>query len=485
MPRKGRLFVGFRKAGRLIYRYLAMPSATLEETALASPAAVGSPAPGSPGMPADATDAAGQRAFVADWVASNARETARMIGTFALVTSLVVLVIVALITGPAKQILVAGHIMMAIAMLGWYVAQRKGWRHSDLLLIVPQLILVAVYAYVLDLAAHGRGPNLMLAAACELMISMVCVRLCPIMKTRVLAVEITVCFGIGSYPMLGTPESLRWSLLLAVSLFFCLVCEHLRFRRMRGEAQLEWDARQRIRATERLAMDRQLELARQIQDSYAPPPTQLISERVTVHTYQQKYHPLGGDWVGIRELDEGRVAVIVADASGKGVQAALVTHALQSLWASASLDEGFEPITWLERVNKTLLLLGRSQLQSMTIGLAIISASEIVYYSAGHVPCFVAVATEAGRYVKALRARGNMVGVVEGLDLMPARLDLSRYSEVNVLLGSDGIFHSATQSRAPFILSTIDKLTVNDTAAVMAIDSGDDKLLIWVSRKAA
>jgi hypothetical protein len=423
--------------------------------------------------------------FVAEWSRAHAHETARTIGRFSLIMAVASMIGIFFVAKDARSYLLIGHGAMAASLVIWQVAQLRKVAFSPWLLFVPQVILIATYAYVLHLAATDQGPNLVLAAACEMMIATMCMRLSPVIDSRILGVELVVFTTIAAIPLWDSPLFARWLFVLIFCLGFGHITEHLRFNRIRGEARLEFDARRRIRESERLAMERQLDLARQIQDSYAPLPTQLMSDQVVVNTYQQKHHALGGDWVGVRELAGGEVAIIVADAAGKGVQAALVTHALQSLWASASLEPGFDPVLFLERVNKTLLILGRASAQTMTIGLALISAAEVVYYSAGHVPCFVAVAGEAGRYVKALKARGNMVGVVDELDLVPVKLDLSKYAEVNVLLGSDGIFHSANQSRSPFILSTIDKLARDDAKAVLALDSGDDKLLIWVSRKAA
>ncbi len=422
-----------------------------------------------------------EREFVVAWVEAHADATTRTISRLGLGMCLLAMIGATLIAEVAKPIIQLTIGLAGIALLLSVVSRRLGivlLSHASV--VVAQLIVIAGFAYLLRQGLGGSGVSVTLAAACVMSLGSAFLRLSPFWSHRVLAAEGIAFAVIASTPYYGYPEYLRWVVMCILATLFSWGCEFFRIQRMRSEALNELDARERVRVGERKAMDKELEMARQIQDSYTLPPTQLAASGVRVHTFQKKHHVLGGDWVGVRELPDGRVALLVSDASGKGVQAALVTHALQSLWANASLDPTFEPIAWLERANKTLLVLGKSQLQTMTIGLAIISVREIVYYSAGHVPCFVAVRSESGRYVKALRARGNMVGVVESLDLEPVSLDLSRYLEVHVLLGSDGIFHNAHSTRGPAILSMIDKLERDESAAVLDVESGDDKLLIWV-----
>src|SRR5688500_16637108 len=97
--------------------------------------------------------------------------------------------------------------------------------------------------------------------------------------------------------------------------------------------------------------------------------------------FQKKFGPLGGDWLAVRRLKDGSLAAIVGDATGKGVQASLVVHAVQSLWASALVEPEFEPARWLRHLNQVLLTMGRSQLQTVTVGLLIINERRITYWS--------------------------------------------------------------------------------------------------------
>src|SRR5690606_20571795 len=83
----------------------------------------------------------------------------------------------------------------------------------------------------------------------------------------------------------------------------------------------------------------------------------------------KKYEQVGGDWAAVRQDANGDVYLLVVDAAGKGLQAALVTHAVQSLWAESLDWPGFDPDSWLKRLNTALLRLGEKQPHMVTAGL--------------------------------------------------------------------------------------------------------------------
>src|SRR5690606_25320994 len=101
-----------------------------------------------------------------------------------------------------------------------------------------------------------------------------------------------------------------------------------------------------------------LDLAREIQDSLSPPPDTTVMGNIKVSCYQIKHHQVAGDWTACRRIGDDRTIIVVADATGKGMQAALVIHAVQSLWAEQLDYLEFKPQQWIERVNRALFKLG-------------------------------------------------------------------------------------------------------------------------------
>src|SRR5690606_10891442 len=130
-------------------------------------------------------------------------------------------------------------------------------------------------------------------------------------------------------------------------------------------------------------VEREMELAKEIQTSLEPPPIIDFGGNMQIHTYQITHYTVGGDWMAVRENGAGDLVMLVADATGKGMQAALVVHAVQALWARFLDDPDFDPADFLDQANRTLLRLGRKKVHSMTVGIAVLSREKLTYWSAG------------------------------------------------------------------------------------------------------
>src|SRR5215211_6325937 len=83
-----------------------------------------------------------------------------------------------------------------------------------------------------------------------------------------------------------------------------------------------------IRARERVEQD--LSGARSMQQASLPKEVPEL-EGWRIATYYQPAREVGGDFYDLFELEEGRVGVVVGDATGKGMPAALVVSAASSM----------------------------------------------------------------------------------------------------------------------------------------------------------
>jgi len=94
----------------------------------------------------------------------------------------------------------------------------------------------------------------------------------------------------------------------------------------------------------RAALDREMDLARQVQARTLPRPQQA---QVSTIDWAVRFDPclsVAGDYVDLVTRDDGSVLIVVADAAGKGMQAALITAGLHAIFhtqgrSSASLPE--------------------------------------------------------------------------------------------------------------------------------------------------
>lgn len=74
---------------------------------------------------------------------------------------------------------------------------------------------------------------------------------------------------------------------------------------------------------ERVANDTELAVARRIQEGIVPVTKELVGEGFEVHAFARSARSVGGDFYDVFELPHGRLGVVMADVSGKGVSAAL------------------------------------------------------------------------------------------------------------------------------------------------------------------
>jgi hypothetical protein len=228
-------------------------------------------------------------------------------------------------------------------------------------------------------------------------------------------------------------------------------------------------------------IERDLELAREIQDSLAPPADVEYSGRLAVRCFHEKHEAVAGDWLGMQTYGEERLIVVLADATGKGLQAALVIHALQSLWAEHRDSLVDYPQQWLERVNLTLRTLGEKRSHTLTIGLVLIEKSKVTYWSAGHLPLFLVVEdAKGGRKVTALPARGGVLGINPTLTLHPLTFDLADKSSVDIILASDGVLDKGSRTSSRELLALRQRIEERTLDLRKDCQAEDDKTLVHV-----
>jgi serine phosphatase RsbU (regulator of sigma subunit) len=139
---------------------------------------------------------------------------------------------------------------------------------------------------------------------------------------------------------------------------------------------------------------------------------------------------VGGDFYDFLELEDGRLGLVVGDATGKGVPAALVMASARSMLRAVAQSSD-SPGDVLRRVNAPLVT-DIPQNMFVTCFYAILEpkSGHLVYANAGHDLPYL----QHGDEVEELRARGMPLG------LMPA----SSYEEKEIVLdaGEAAIFYS-------------------------------------------
>jgi serine phosphatase RsbU (regulator of sigma subunit) len=178
----------------------------------------------------------------------------------------------------------------------------------------------------------------------------------------------------------------------------------------------------------------ELQLAQRMQLSILPKRYPELP-RLEMYARMRAAREVGGDFYDIFELDKHRVAVVIADVSGKGVPAALFMAVSCTVIKSVA-TRGGDPGQVLAQVNDILCEENDSGI-FVTVFYGVIDhqAATLTYANGGHNPPYL---TRTGRNVTALETTdGIALGVVSGLEYRQQTVDL--HPEDTLFFYTDGI----------------------------------------------
>ena len=122
-----------------------------------------------------------------------------------------------------------------------------------------------------------------------------------------------------------------------------------------GDISDVWQQRLQLERIERERIEQELQVARRIQQASLPKEVPSLAGW-QISPFYQPAREVGGDFYDFFDLEEGRVGVVVGDATGKGVPAALVESATSSMLRAVAQALGSSsPGKVLAQVNETLV----------------------------------------------------------------------------------------------------------------------------------
>jgi predicted ester cyclase len=198
---------------------------------------------------------------------------------------------------------------------------------------------------------------------------------------------------------------------------------------------LTWHSRV-AEARERERIEQELQVARRIQQASLPEEVP-EPEGWQIAPYYQPAREVGGDFYDFFELEDGRVGVVVGDATGKGVPAALVESATSSMLRAVAQALGSSsPGEVLAQVNETLLARIPPNM-FVTCFYAIVEpkSGSLRYANAGHDLPYLR--RRSGDEAEELRARGMPLGLMPEMSYEEKEASLSEGE--SVLFYSDGL----------------------------------------------
>jgi serine phosphatase RsbU (regulator of sigma subunit) len=159
-------------------------------------------------------------------------------------------------------------------------------------------------------------------------------------------------------------------------------------------------------------VEQELRVARTIQQASLPKGVPTL-EGWQITPYYRPAREVGGDFYDFHLLSEGRLGVVVGDATGKGVPAALVmSTTCGMLQVAAQAPDFSSPGEVLKRVNETLLArIPSNMLVTCFYCILDPKSASLSYANAGHDLPYLCHGGDA----EELRARGMPLGLMPGM----------------------------------------------------------------------
>jgi serine phosphatase RsbU (regulator of sigma subunit)/predicted ester cyclase len=182
--------------------------------------------------------------------------------------------------------------------------------------------------------------------------------------------------------------------------------------KLRGQ-RLEQEMRERER------VEQELRVARSIQRASLPKELPDL-EGWQISCFYQPAREVGGDFYDFFELDDGRLGLVVGDATGKGVPAALVMASARSM-IRAVAQSSDSPGEVLRRVNEALVTdIPSNMFVTCFYGVLDPHSGTLSYANAGHDLPYV----RRHGYCEELRARGMPLGLMPQMSYEEMRTDV-------------------------------------------------------------
>ncbi|UCG17586.1 MAG: SpoIIE family protein phosphatase [Phycisphaerales bacterium] len=197
---------------------------------------------------------------------------------------------------------------------------------------------------------------------------------------------------------------------------------------------------------EKQRMQRDLFIACDIQQSLLPKQAPQV-EGFDIAGWNRPADETGGDFYDFVELPDGRLGLLIADATGHGIGPALIVSECRAiLRALASTTDDLETV--IARANDLLFRdLDGGRFVTMFFGVLTPSASRIDYVSGGHGPLLLYRHQDGARLK--LNATTMPLGIIPQIDAAPADPVVLESGDVFILV-TDGFFEWANAEDEQF-----------------------------------
>jgi len=191
-------------------------------------------------------------------------------------------------------------------------------------------------------------------------------------------------------------------------------------------------------------LERELDLARRIQEGLLPDQMPRV-KGLDISATSIPAKAIGGDFYDFIQLRDGRVGLVIADVSGKGVSAALLTNMARSVIRTVAVG-GSRPAEVLEKVNN-LICDDIDPYRFVTVFYMIYDCTTrvLTFANAGHSPLLM---SRAGGVTEELTTPGAAIGILRDVPFLQSETVIEPGDIA--LLFTDGLTESRSYSDDEF-----------------------------------
>lgn len=187
-----------------------------------------------------------------------------------------------------------------------------------------------------------------------------------------------------------------------------------------------------------------LKLSKRIQNSMFDHSLHTI-EGLTIHVNYSPMQEVGGDFYNIKEIAPGVTRFFIADATGHGVQAALITMLIKSEYENlCDMEEDCSAL--LTVLNSTFVK--KYNFNNMLFSCAVfdidINKNKIFYSFAGHPPQVLLTKQE----LKEIAAKGKLIGIIKEAVFFKHEIEIEHGDKL--LLFTDGVYEEVNPDNKMF-----------------------------------
>ena len=240
-----------------------------------------------------------------------------------------------------------------------------------------------------------------------------------------------------------------------------------------GKVVESWDSYDQF-SLMRQRYEQELRVARGIQQASLPKEVPEL-EGWQINPFYQPAQEVGGDFYDFFELPDGRLGLVVGDATGHGIPAALVMAAARSMLRAVA-QASASPGDVLSRANDPLVMdIPPNMFVTCLYAVLDPESGHLVYANAGHdLPYLRRRSSDAVE----LRARGMPLGLMPGMSYEEKEVVLEKGE--SVLFYSDGLVEAHDPQRIMFGFPKLRALVADHSEQESLVDSLLEELYSFV-----